>query len=133
MLRLVSCVQCPAAYVVHGATRHDSLVLCRVESTERGQRSAKAGPIALIRASQSPASFHGFCLNRLPTFVDEVEEDYGVFTTPIERHVAASAGAAGSDPRYTACPSWRSEYRNRHAAKLVDLPNHQRRLIEAPR
>lgn len=107
-------------------------MLCRVESTDRGQRDAKAGPVSLVRATTSPASFHGYCLGRLQAFAAEVEQ-LGPLATDEERRIAAMARASGAEPDHTACPSWTAERDNRDARKLVDQPNTRRRVLEAPR
>lgn len=107
-------------------------ILCGAESSERGLRDDKAGPIALIRERTSPASVHGYCLGDLPAFVEQVEQ-LGPLATDEQRRIADAARASGADPDFTECPSWRAEWENTHARKLVDLPNTRRRVLGGAR
>lgn len=119
------CHACPAAFLIAGADRSTQAVLCRVDSTTRGEQSATAGPVALVRAATSPASYYGYCLGQLQRVV-EVEHDLGAFATSAEIDIADRARNSGAELNYTECPSWRAEWLNRQAAKLVDQPGERR-------
>jgi hypothetical protein len=124
----VSCRKCPAAFLIEGAASFDRAVLCRVETTERGERSDKAGPVSVVRERTSPASLHGFCLGDLRDYCDEVDS-LGPLANAHQREVAASVSRTGADSAgYTKCPSWRDEVDNRRASKLVDQPGRRRRV-----
>ena len=99
--------------------------MCRVESSSAGEQSARLGPLSIVRERTSPAALHGFCLGDLPDFVAEIEQA-GPLANEHQRQIADAARTAGADPSYRDCPSWRAEYDNRRAAKLVDLPGERR-------
>lgn len=127
----MSCRTCPAAFLIEGAAPGDRAVLCRVESTERGVRSAKAGPVSIVRERTSPASLHSFCLGDLARYAAGVEL-LGPLATEEQRRIAAAVRASGSGGAdYTGCPSWRDERENSAASKLVDLPGQRRKLPRA--
>jgi hypothetical protein len=111
--------------VIDGATPQDACVLCRVDSTERGQQDARRGPLAVVRATTSPAALYGYCLGRLPDVV-ELDDDLGALATQAQRDLAAAVRRSGARPDYSRCPSWRAEQDNRQAAKLADQPGKRR-------
>lgn len=130
-MRFVSCRTCPAAYVIEGATPAEHAVLCRVDSTERGQRSAKAGPVAIVRERTSPGALHGYCLGELQRWAHGEAAELGPSATEAQRTTAEAARRSGVELDYTRCPSWRAECGNRRVAKLVDQPG-QRREYRLP-
>lgn len=111
---------CPAALPIAGADRSREAVLCRIDSTDRGQRDAHAGPVALVRAIDSPVSFHGYCHGDL-TGAERQADDLGQEATPVQRGAALSS-RAGVRLCYRDCPSWRAERDNRNARRLAELP-----------
>lgn len=123
----MSCDLCPAAFVIEGVAPGERAVLCRVESTSRGQRSASAGPVSVVRERESPAALHGFCLGDLPAYVEEIVEA-GALANDQQRQIAAAAAASAARPSYRDCPSWQAETTNRMTAKLVDQPGERRVL-----
>jgi hypothetical protein len=117
---------CPAAFVIEGATARDACVLCRVDSTDRGQQHADRGPLAIVRAETSPAAFFGYCLaGRLQRAV-ELDDELGAFSPPVLRDIADRARNSGARLDYSECPSWRSERDNRMAARLAEQPGRRR-------
>lgn len=130
-MRFVSCRTCPAAFVIEGASPGERCVLCRVDSTERGQRSAKAGPVAIVRERTSPGALHGYCLGDLQQWATGEAAELGPVGTDEQRRTAAAARRTGVVLDYTHCPSWRAERDNRRATKLVDQPG-QRREYRLP-
>lgn len=118
-------MRCPAALVVAGATPHDACVLCRVDSTERGQQDDRRGPLAIVRASTSPAAHFGFCHGRLQAAV-ALDDDLGALAPTAIRDLAAAVRRSGAHPDYSSCPSWRAEQDNRLAARLAEQPGRRR-------
>lgn len=124
------CTRCPAAFLLVGADSHTHAVLCRVDSTTRGQRDAGTGPIAVVRSTTSPAAFFGFCRGNLQR-ITALDDELGALATAAQRDIADRARASGARPGYVDCPSWRREKANTAAAKMVDQPG-QRRVHHAP-
>jgi hypothetical protein len=120
------CGQCPAAFLIAGADRRTQAVLCRVDSTTRGERSEHAGPVSLVRAATSPAAYYGYCCGDLQAVVRLVDELGAALATPVELDIADRARNSGAQIPYSECPSWRAEKRNRAAAKLVDQRGERR-------
>lgn len=111
--------------MIAGATPSAATVLCRVDSTDRGQQDASRGPVALVRATTSPAAHFGYCHGRLAAAV-ELDDELGALSTPALRDIADRARGSGAHMNYSQCPSWRAEQDNRMAARLAEQPGRRR-------
>lgn len=118
-------MRCPAALVIAGATSQDACVLCRVDSTDRGQQDDRRGPLAIVRAATSPAAHFGYCHGRLEGAV-ELDDELGALAPDGLRDLAAAVRKSGARMDYTQCPSWLAEQANRLAARLAEQPGRRR-------
>lgn len=117
--------------VIAGATPHTACVLCRVDSTTRGQHDKTRGPLALVKATGAPASYFGYCLNGRLQEAVALDDELGALSTPELRDIADRARSSGARLSYADCPSWQAEQRNRLAARLAEQPG-KRRVHAAP-
>jgi len=117
---------CPAAFLIAGATRSQTAVLCRIDSTSRGQFRKTAGPVALVKPAVSPATFHGNCMNgHIQDAVREIRA-LGPFASPEEHAMADAAARTGAELSYDRCSSWRAERVHRDAMKAADQKGRHR-------
>lgn len=123
---MTPCETCPAAFLIAGADSQTEAVLCRVDSTTRGQHDARKGPVALVRPTTSPAAYFGYCLNGQLQRVVALERELGALATPEQRDIADRARNSGARLSYSECPSWRSETENRLAKRLAEQPGARR-------
>jgi hypothetical protein len=102
-----------------------------VDSTDRGQQDKRRGPLAIVKATASPASYFGYCLNGRLQQAVALDDDLGALSTPELRDIADRARNSGARLSYAECPSWRAEQDNRRAERLAEQPG-RRRVHAAP-